>query len=65
MSASIKSNISLDRGNRFLAKSFDRQIKPVTSQQNDNITNDNNPLKIRGSIVSRQQKVLNAEIISS
>ena len=32
MSASIKSNISLHRGERSLAKSLDRQIKPVTSQ---------------------------------
>jgi hypothetical protein len=65
MSASIKSNINLGRVDMSLAKSLDRQKTSVTSQQNDSITNDNNPSKIRGSIVSYQQKVLNAEIISS
>jgi hypothetical protein len=65
MSASIKSNIKLGRVDMSLAKSLDRQKTSVTSQQNDSITNDNNPSKIRGSIVSYQQKVLNAEIISS
>jgi hypothetical protein len=65
MSASIKSNIKLGRVDMSLAKSLNRQKTSVTSQQNDSITNDNNPSKIRGSIVSYQQKVLNAEIISS